>query len=225
VNTAVRAIKETIANAGEDGMTRRPRADAYLTMKEPTAHGHFTLRERREPKKRPMSAGSRGATIAGDGSSQVNRAQANIFAPSRKPTASGGASFLRDTGRSGSVGAARSRVGGGIPRPGAKTMVIDVAEAAQLGATSQIDDPLRAQAQEERDRKRQREKEAKEQRMQRLMQEIEAKKQRELTRKRERDEEILEKKKAYRAEIEAKRANKRVASIATPSPTDEPATW
>ena len=104
-------------------------------------------------------------------------------------------------------------------------MVIDVAEAAQLGATSQIDDPLRAQAQEERDRKRQREKEAKEQRMQRLMQEIEAKKQRELTRKRERDEEILEKKKAYRAEIEAKRANKRVASIATLSPTDEPATW
>ena len=87
----MRAIKETIANAGEDGMTRRPRADAYLTMKEPTAHGHFTLRERREPKKRPMSAGSRGATIAGDGSSQVNRAQANIFAPSRKPPASGGA--------------------------------------------------------------------------------------------------------------------------------------
>lgn len=221
----MRAVKETIAHSQGKGKTLRPLADAYLTKTEPTAHGHFTLRERREPKKRPISSGSRGAIVASDGSLQANRAQANIFAPSRKPTATAGASFLRDTGRSGSIGAARSRVGGGIPRPGSKTMVIDVAEAAQLGATSQIDDPLRAQAQEERDRKRQREKEAKEQRMQRLMQEIEAKKQRELTRKRERDEEILEKKKAYRAEIEAQRANKRVASIATPSPTDEPATW
>lgn len=143
-----------------------------------------------------------------------------MFAPVRKPTTSV-PSFLRDTSRVSSFGRSRSST---YTDRGSKTMVIDVAEAAQLG-TSQVSDPLRLQAQEERERKRQREKEAKEQRIQRLMEEREARQQQELARKRQRDEEISEKKKAYRNEVEAKRAKQQVdetqkESIATPSPTD-----
>lgn len=44
-------------------------------------------------------------------------------------------------------------------------------------------------------------------------------------RKCECDEEILEKKKVYRAEIEVKRANKRVVFIVTSSFTDELVMW
>lgn len=222
----MQSIREAIASAKAAGVeeTLRPRAEVYLTpMREATTtHSHFTLRERREPKKRPVST-NRSSLVAPEAAT-ANRTQSesSMFAPARKP-ASGVPSFLRDTSRASSFGV-RSRPGTYADRGGSKSMVIDVAEAAQLG-TSQVSDPLRLQAQEERERKRQREKEAKEQRIQRLMEEREARQQQELARKRQRDEEILEKKKAYRAEIEAKRAKQQVdetqkESIATPSPTD-----
>lgn len=235
VNDALRSIRETIASVDEVRV-KPPRADAYLTpVSQPpaTTSKHFTLRERRTPKKKPTTTarGVLSKTDAATASRTQTSGTSSIFAPSRKPT-SAGASFLRDTGRAGSV-SARARASGlggaAAARGGSKTMVIDVAEAAQLGA-SQNADPLRAQAQEERERKRQREKEAKEQRIQRLMEEREARKKEELTRKRQRDEEILEKKKAYRAEIEAKRAKQRATTAkesnpATPSPVEEPAMW
>jgi len=234
VKDAVRSIREKIASV--DGVrVKPPRADAYLTpASQPppvTTSEHFTLRERRTPKKKPAARGVFSKTDAATASRTQTIGTSSIFAPSRKPT-SAGASFLRDTGRAGSMSArahASGLGGAAVARGGSKTMVIDVAEAAQLGA-SQSADPLRAQAQEERERKRQREKEAKEQRIQRLMEEREARKKEELTRKRQRDEEILEKKKAYRAEIEAKRAKQRAATAkesnpATPSPVEEPAMW
>jgi len=235
VNDALRSIRETIASVDEVRV-KPPRADAYLApVSQPpaTTSKHFTLRERRTPKKKPTTTarGVLSKTDAATASRTQTSGTSSIFAPSRKPT-SAGASFLRDTGRAGSV-SARARASGlggaAAARGGSKTMVIDVAEAAQLGA-SQNADPLRAQAQEERERKRQREKEAKEQRIQRLMEEREARKKEELTRKRQRDEEILEKKKAYRAEIEAKRAKQRATTAkesnpATPSPVEEPAMW
>lgn len=221
----VRSIREAIANANASGSVVKmtSKAEMYLAPKSRSSetHGHFTLRERRAPKKRPISSG-RPTPMANV--STINRAakqEASMFAPTRKPL-SGGASFLRDTSRAGSFGA---RARAGADRPGAKTMVIDVAEAAALGVSASAD-PLRMQAQEERERKRQREKEAKEERIKRLMEEREARKQEELSRKRQRDEEILEKKKAYRAEIEAKRAKQRIDeaqkdTIHTPSPTDD----
>ena len=227
VSAAVKSIREALAERPETTKSYRPKEEIYLTQTEipKTEHGHFTLRERRQPKKKPGMA--RSVTSGVDIKSRAmefaaSRSQtSSIFAPSRKPT-SKSASFLRDTGRASSFGS-RSRMGD-TSRPG--SMVIDVAEAAQLGA-SQSGDPLRQQAQEERERKRLREKEEKEKRIQRLMEEREARKQQELKRKRERDEEISAKKKAYKAEIEAKRAQAQASkeAVATPSPTDVPTTW
>ena len=182
-----------------------------------SVHGHFTLRERRQPRKKP-TGGARGGRSsfeaapakASDASGRTSTT--SMFVPARKPT--GGASFLRDTGRVGSFNASRGGAGArastGMPRPGSKTMLIDVAEAAELGKSA-----------------RSREQEAKEKRIQKLMEEREARKKQEESRKRQRDEEIAAKKKAYKAEIEAKRARKErdSASIATPSPTDEPTMW
>lgn len=123
-------------------------------------------------------------------------APSSIFAPTRKPT-SEGASFLRDTGRSGYFSGARITT---MPRPGSKTMGLDIAETSQLGSAIM----------EERDRKRSREQEEKDKRIQRLMEERDARKLKEENRKRKRDEEIAAKKKAYKAEIESKRERKDV---------------
>jgi hypothetical protein len=231
ISQAVTSIREAIRAAETTttttGARRRRRAYApveamYLPKTtdddvDASAHGHFTLRERRQPRKKP-TGGARGGQSsfeaapakASDASGRTSTT--SMFVPARKPT--GGASFLRDTGRVGSFNASRGGAGArastGMPRPGSKTMLIDVAEAAELGKSA-----------------RSREQEAKEKRIQKLMEEREARKKQEESRKRQRDEEIAAKKKAYKAEIEAKRARKErdSASIATPSPTDEPTMW
>ena len=220
------SIREAIHDAekAKGATTYRPKEEMYLPARydaganaAATTHGHFTLRERRQPRKKATVARAGQSSFdaapskAGDASGG-RTSTSSMFVPARKPT--GGASFLRDTGRVGSFNAARSgasvRAGGGMPRPGSKTMVIDVTEAAELGKSA-----------------RSREQEAKEKRIQKLMEEREARKQQEESRKRQRDEEIAAKKKAYKAEIEAKRARKErdSACVATPSPTDEPTMW
>jgi len=226
VSQAVTSIREAIHDAekAKGVTTYRPKEEMYLPARDDaganaaaTTHGHFTLRERRQPRKKATVARAGQSSFdaapskAGDASGG-RTSTSSMFVPARKPT--GGTSFLRDTGRVGSFNAARSgasaRAGGGMPRPGSKTMVIDVTEAAELGKSA-----------------RSREQEAKEKRIQKLMEEREARKQQEESRKRQRDEEIAAKKKAYKAEIEAKRARKErdSACVATPSPTDEPTMW
>ena len=86
-------------------------------------------------------------------------------------------------------------------------MVIDVAEAAQLGA-SQNADPLRAK-QRALTASAKRKPRATRQRVDGGTRSEGKKK---LTRKRQRDEEILEKKKAYRAEIEASAPKQRATA-------------
>ena len=203
--------------------TYRPREEMYLASVETpriavAEHGHFTLRERRQPKRKIASARV-GISSFDPISSKVGEmggriSTGSIFAPSRKPVASAGTSFMRDTGRVGAFNPGRGstvvRSTGALPRPGSKATLIDVAEVNELGKSS-----------------RSREQEAKEKRIQRLMEERDARQQLEDSRKRQRDEEIAAKKKAYKAEIEAKRARKErdSSSIATPSPTDEPTMW
>ena len=151
----------------------------------------------------------------------------SIFAPSRKPTSAAPRFARHGTRGKRERASERERLGGAaVARGGSKTMVIDVAEAAQLGA-SQNADPLRAQAQEERERKRQRESgqgathptvdggtrsEGKE----------------ELTRKRQRDEEWRRRRLTGLKSRQSARNNApppKESNPATPSPVEEPAMW
>ena len=224
----MKSIREAVAERKETLISYRPKEEMYLSRSSEVSslpeHEHFTLRERTQPKKKPgISSIDLSVRATEFATSRAQSSVESMFAPSRKPSSS---SFLRDTGRAGSFNVRPRVSAANVTRPGSKTMVIDVAEAAQLVA-SQANDPLRQHAQEERERKRLREQEEKEKRIQRLMEEREARKEQELNRKRQRDEEISEKKKAYKAEIEAKRARAQASkeAVATPSPTDVPATW
>ena len=201
------------------------------------AHAHFTLRTRREPKRRLPTVSSHKGSLAHASSNPdlaaravsanaVRRpapnAAASMFAPpARKP----GASFLRDSAprRRGAASAksflSRAREGS------TKTMLIDVSEAAQLGTVKGED--LRAEqarrekeeAARERELKRARELEERQERVRKMMEERETKKKQEAERKRARDEETARRK----AEMASKRARTeapRDEGTATPSPKE-----
>ena len=201
------------------------------------AHAHFTLRTRREPKRRLPTVSSHKGSLAHASSNPdlaaraasanavrrpASSAAVSMFAPpARKP----GASFLRDSApRRGGAASAKSFLS--RAREGStKTMLIDVSEAAQLGTVKGED--LRAEqarrekeeAARERELKRAREQEEKQERVRKMMEERETKKKREAERKRARDEETTRRK----AEMASKRARTeepRDEGTATPSPKE-----
>ena len=202
------------------------------------AHAHFTLRTRREPKRRLPTVSSHKGSLAHASSNpdlaaraaSANAARrppapsaaASMFAPpARKPSPS----FLRDSApRRGGAASAKSFLS--RAREGStKTMFIDVSEAAQLG-TVKGEDLLAEQARREkeeaareRELKRAREAEERQERVRKMMEEREAKKKQEAERKRARDEETARRK----AEMASKRARteaSRDEGTATPSPKE-----
>lgn len=215
-----------------------------------TQHSHFTLRSRREPKKRLVSSASQKSLPLTNSVSDLSAravgqpvprrplpsAAASMFAPpSRKPSPS----FLRDSGpvkRSASGVSAKSFLSRGR-ESSTKTMMIDVSEAAQLGTVKGEDlraeealkekqrekeerELKRKQEQEETRLRKLREQEAKKERIQKMMQEREEKKKLEAERKRAREEETAKRK----AEMAAKRMRTEAPreECPTPSPQEEP---
>ena len=193
-------------------------------------HGHFTPRDRREPKKR--FAGTATASVAPKTTVQASRpASTSMFAPpSRKPATS----FFRDSGPSSKkTGAASAKSFLSKSRDtGTKTMMIDVNEAAALGQVMGEDlnraqrelekreeQEAREQARErervEREQKKKLEQEQKKLRIQKMMEEREQKKKLELERKRAREEELAKRKNdAKRPRTEAPSREE----VSTPSP-------
>ena len=100
VNDALRSIRETIASVDEVRV-KPPRADAYLapaSQPPATTSKHFTLRERRTPKKKADDDRSRCAIENGRRHGESNadeRKRRPFFAPSRKPTSAGASFFAR----------------------------------------------------------------------------------------------------------------------------------
>ena len=151
-------------------------------------HAHFTLRTRREPKRRLAGSASQKtlaqstshgsdlaarATVAQPNARRpASSAAASMFAPpSRKPSPS----FLRDSGptrRPAGGAAAKSMLSNRGRESSTKTMMIDVSEAAQLG-TVKGEDLLAEEAQKEK---------------------LRAQQERELKRKQEQDERELKRK-------------------------------
>jgi hypothetical protein len=205
-------------------------------------HAHFTLRTRREPKRRLAGSASQKtlAQSTSHGSDLAARATvaqpiarrpassaaASMFAPpSRKPSPS----FLRDSGptrRPAGGAAAKSMLSNRGRESSTKTMMIDVSEAAQLGTVKGEDllaeeaQKEKLRAQQERELKRKQEQDERQRRIQRMMEEREAKKKLEAERKRAREEEMAKRK----AEMAAKRMRTEAPreEVGTPSPKEEP---
>jgi hypothetical protein len=178
------------------------------------AHAHFTLRARREPKRRLPAASShkglahsssspdlsaRSVSAKGTGRPALNAAASMFAPPSRKPSQS----FLRDSApsRRPAAGAAAKSHLSRARESSTKTMMIDVSEAAQLGTVKGEDlrvEQARREKEEaarerervarERDLKREREQEEKRERIRKMMEERELKKKQEAERKRARDD-------------------------------------
>ena len=209
-------------------------------------HAHFTMRQRKQPKKRLISVSS-SVTLKPSSASSVTPSHAtqvggSMFAPpSRKPNPAA-ASFLRNTstkrpadGPAGGLSAKDF-----LKRKQAsanRSMMIDVQEAAKLGTVIGEDlrreeeerekkkereerELKRKQEQEEREARKLKEQEEKQRRIQRMMQEREQKKAQEAEKKRLREEE--------RAAAAAAKRMRTASSpdqregVATPSPDQEP---
>jgi len=206
VADALRIIREKITEDGTPD-TYRPLEEMYLSPRLLAAagappcegkhsHGHFTLRERREPKKRQVGgvslAASRHSTqnagftdVLGDTyrarssattASQfpghrrpVASASTSMFAPpSRKHTSA--ASFLRDAGPRRTLTAIGAGRGTGTQTgKSTRTMMIDIDEAKQLGTTASHENLQKKVVAEDKEKKRQKEQEEKERRLQRVV--------------------------------------------------------